>query len=292
MALYGVAIGATDAVVAEKPILDGVVVQRDVYYGDADSTHEYVRTQCKLDLYLPANVDNPFPMLVWFHGGGLKIGSRTDYFTGKLAKAFAQKGIGVAVPAYRFSPKVTFPAYVQDAALSVKWVVDHASKLGAAPAVFVGGHSAGGYLASLLAMDTRYLTAVGVETNRIAGFIPMSGQTMTHFTVASERGHPNPTLMADDAAPITYLTRVTPPILLLMGDRDWPARLEENQYFLAALKQVGRNSNAQLIMAKDRDHSSILNRACEDGDPAGTAMLNFIRTGQLPSPSTDGCASK
>ena len=284
-------IGTVGAEVVKESAPTGVVVKIDIPYFDEGSTNDYVREQCKLDLYLPRNVDKPFPLLVWFHGGGLQGGSKTNALTANLAMHLALKGVGVAVPEYRFSPKVTFPAYVEDAAKSVKWAVDHAAGLGAAPTVFVGGHSAGGYLTSLLAMDPRYFAAVGLGTNTIAGYIPMSGQTMTHFTVAIERGFGGNAITADDAAPIHYLASVTPPILLLIGDRDWPARLQENQYFLSALQQVGHNPNVRLLVAKDRNHGSILKQASVDGDPVGTAMLDFIRSGQLPkleeSPTPD-----
>ena len=282
------AVNVSRAEVVEEPVpAAGIVVQVDIPYFDEGSTNDYVREQCKLDLYLPQNVDKPFPLLVWFHGGGLQGGSKTNSLTAKLAMNFALKGVGVAVPEYRFSPKVTFPAYVEDAAKSVKWAVDHASELGAATNVFVGGHSAGGYLTSLLAMDSRYFAAVGVDTNNIAGYISMSGQTMTHFTVAAERGLGKNVITADDAAPIRHLASATPPILLLIGDKDWPARLQENQYFLAALQQVGHNPNVRLIVAEDRDHGSILKKATVDGDPVGTAMLDFIRSGKLPKSDTE-----
>ena len=275
-------LGTLRAEVVQESAPTGIVVQVDIPYVDEVSTNDYVREQCKLDLYLPRNVDKPFPILVWFHGGGLQGGSKTNALTAKLAMHLALKGVGVAIPEYRFSPKVTFPAYVEDAANSVRWVVDHASEFGAATNVFVGGHSAGGYLTSLLAMDPRYFAAVGVSTNNIAGYIPMSGQTMTHFAVAIERGLGVNAITADDAAPISHLASVTPPILLLVGDKDWPARLQENQYFVAALQQVGHNPNVCLIVAKDRNHGSILKESSVEGDPVGVAMLDFIRSGQLP----------
>jgi acetyl esterase/lipase len=165
--------------------------------------------------------------------------------------------VGVAVADYRLNPQVKFPAYIHDAALAVRWAVTNTKSLGAAPNVFVGGHSAGGYIACLLVMDSRYLENAEVGKDDIAGFIPMSGQTMTHFTVAEERGIPPTVITADKAAPIHYLKSETPPILLLVGDQDWPARLEENAYFEAALRKVGKNPNVTLRVIADRDHGSI-----------------------------------
>lgn len=220
-------------------------------------------------------------MLVWFHGGGLEGGARNEEAQKVFARRFAANGIGVAMAGYRLSPKVKFPVYIDDAARSVKWVLDHASELGADPArVFVGGHSAGAYLSAILAMDPRYLQAVGVDGQRIAGFIPMSGQMMTHFTIRKERGVADSMslIAADEAAPIFYLRKETPPILLVLGDHDWPARLEENQFFAAALREVAKNDKVSLVVVPDRNHGTINTKCLEPGDAAGQAMLEMMKS--------------
>jgi len=239
-------------------------------------------TQCRLDVYLPPRPEGPFPLLVWFHGGGLKGGSKTSPDTVRLAQSLAEQGVGVVVAGYRLNPEVRFPVYLQDAAQAVRWAVDHAVSLKAQPQVFVGGHSAGAYLAALLAMDSSFLTEAGVASDRIAGVIAMSGQMMTHFTVAEERGISNKVLTADDAAPIHHLRNDHPPLLLLIGDNDWPARLEENLYFCAALRKVGESGRVALSVVAGRDHAGILHRAAEPGDPAGEVMLRFLKGRGLP----------
>jgi len=82
-----------------------------------------------LDVYLPKGKKD-FATLVWFHGGGLKIGDKGSRKSGDsggtalLATSFAVIGIAVigiavVVPNYRLSPEATFPAYIQDAAAAV-----------------------------------------------------------------------------------------------------------------------------------------------------------------------------
>jgi pimeloyl-ACP methyl ester carboxylesterase len=107
----------------------------------------------------------------------------------------------------------------------------------------------------------------------------MSGQMTTHFTVRKERGVVDSRLLvaADEAAPIFYLRKDTPPILLILGDNDWPARLEENQYFAAALKKVCHNEQVSLVVVPDRDHGTIVAKCLEAGDPAGKAMLELMK---------------
>ena len=128
-------------------------------------------------------------MIVWFHGGGLTGGSKSSTGDVALARRFVEKGIAVAQVEYRFSPKVKYPTYLQDAAKAVSWIVAEAPTRGLNPkAIFVGGHSAGGYISAMLALDERLLKGAGVAPGAVAGFIPVSGQMMTHFTVRSERG--------------------------------------------------------------------------------------------------------
>lgn len=236
---------------------------------------DYENERCHLDLYLPAKREG-FATLVWFHGGGLTAGAKDGTSNPAVARSLAEGGIAVAVANYRLSPKVTYPAYIEDAAAAFAWVHAHiAEHGGTAERVFIGGHSAGAYLTSMVGLDSRYLTAVGLKTDDIAGLIPVSGQMMTHFTVRVERGLPKERIIADEAAPMYYVAKQTPPILIIMGDRDWPARLEENLYFVAAMKVAG-NNGVELRKFDQRDHGGIGGKMANLDDPARQALLDFI----------------
>lgn len=257
----------------------GIREQADVPYRTTTDGDPAISERCRVDLYLPAHPAKPFPILVWFHGGGIEAGARNGEDQKAFARRFAERGVGVAMAGYRLSPQVQFPKYVEDAAASVKWVLDNAAKLGADPKrVFVGGHSAGAYLASLLAMDPKYLREVGLSDSSVAGFIPMSGQMMTHFTVRRERGVANSQSLAsaDEAAPIFYLRKDTAPIFIVIGDNDWPARLEENQYFAAAMQKVAKSDRVSLLVVPGRDHGTIMSKCLTPGDPAGKAMVEMM----------------
>jgi acetyl esterase/lipase len=260
----------------------GVTEQKDISYLSAPSQDAYETEQCRLDVYLPKDATPDTPVLVWFHGGGLKGGARSSGGTVAAAKSLAENGVCVIVPSYRLSPKVTFPTYLEDAAKAVRWAVDHAGELKVRPKVFVGGHSAGGYLAALLAMDPRYLTAAGVRPDQIAGYVCMSAQMMTHFTVAEERGISSEVLTADDAAPIHFLRKDTAPMLILTGDDDWPARLEENAYFVAAMRRVADNRNLSFQVVAGRNHGGILQSLAQPAEPAAKMIREFLTSGVLP----------
>jgi len=96
--------------------------------------------------------EGPFHVLVWFHGGGWVIGSATQSLhTGKDLAAAGD--LVVVLPDYRLAPEHPFPAAFDDAVAVTRAVLAHASTWGGPGAkVAVGGDSAGGNLAALVAL--------------------------------------------------------------------------------------------------------------------------------------------
>jgi acetyl esterase/lipase len=269
------------ATLADGPGKSQVEVMLDVPYKTGEALTDYEQQRCRLDVYLPKGKKN-FPTLIWFHGGGLKNGDKSSLQSGDSAKSesmahsFAENGIAVVVPNYRLSPKATYPAYIQDAAAAVLWVKQQMPQHGAsAKGFFVGGHSAGGYLTLMLAMDPHYLKDIGVEASDIAGFIPVSGQTMTHYTVREERGIGKHTITVDEAAPVHFTRADTPPALVIYADNDMAARAEENMYFVELMKDAG-NKGIRGLQVKDRTHGSIASELVNPTDPGRVAMMEFI----------------
>lgn len=254
---------------------EGVTVVTDIAYRSGGLLTAYEKERCKLDVYLPATKKS-FATLVWFHGGGLTGGRKDNEETVKIARGLAAAGIALVVPNYRLSPKVTFPAYLKDAAAAVAWAKAHIAEHGGdVKRIFVGGHSAGGYIALMLGMDVRYLKRAGVEVGDIAGFIPVSGQTMTHYTVRAERGEAKLSITADEAAPVHFAGKDAPPFLVLYADRDMAARAEENLYFVALMKGAGHRGITGKMIA-DRTHGSVAHKMAERGDPGRVAVLEFM----------------
>ena len=62
---------------------------------------------------------------------------------------------------------------------------------------------------------------------------------------------------------------------MILGDNDWPARAEENQYFVAAMKVAG-NKRVTFRQFADRTHGTIGSKLVEPGDPAGEAVRAFL----------------
>lgn len=245
-------------------------IKRDVLYRESDGLTEHQRRLCRLDLYCPvtgaSENGKKFPTLIWFHGGGLTSGDK------HLPDALKNQGIIVVTVNYRLHPKVKSPAYIDDAAAATAWVFENIEKYGGdTDNIFVSGHSAGGYLALMLGMDKQYLAAYGVDCDRIAGLIPYSGHTITHFTVRAERGIEKEQPIVDEMAPLFHVRADSPPALLITGDRDKEllGRYEETAYFWRMM-QVKNHPSCRLIEIEDCNHGQMV-------EPAHKKMLNFIR---------------
>jgi acetyl esterase/lipase len=260
---------------AETPKDGNIVVLKNLAYKSGDALSPYEKERCKLDVYLPKS-GKGFATLVWFHGGGLKGGNK-DGAT-KMARSLADSGLAVVAVNYRLSPKAKYPAYIQDAAAAVAWTKEHIEEHGGDPnRIFVSGHSAGGYLTLMLGVDSHYLHDAGTDASQMAGYIPVSGQTMTHYTVREERGIGKYTITADEAAPVHYARKETPKFLVLYADHDMAARAEENAYFVAIMKGAG-NTHITGLQIADRTHGSIAGKISEPADPAREAILEFINS--------------
>ena len=253
-----------------------VVVHENLAYKAGSGLSDYERERCLLDLYLPSNASG-FPVIVWFHGGNITAGDKAEDLHAAIARAFASRGIAVAAVNYRLSPRVSFPAYVDDAAASVAWVLDRIDDYeGDADAVFVSGHSAGAYLASLVGLDRAYLEAYGHDPGELAGIAPISSQMVTHGTVRNERGLPDDRPIVDAAAPVHHVRADAPPFLAIAGSNDLPARPEENRYFVAAMKAVD-HADVTYLEVEGRNHGSIVTRIPDAGDPVADAIVEFVR---------------
>src|SRR5262245_12611998 len=111
----------------------------------------------RLDLYLPAGREG-FPVVVLVHGGAWMVGdNRCCGLYSSVGRYLASRGIGVAMPNYRLSPRVRHPHHVRDVAEAVAWTRANIAQYGGDPSrLFLMGHSAGGHLVSLLATDRTY----------------------------------------------------------------------------------------------------------------------------------------
>jgi acetyl esterase len=143
-----------------------------------------------LRLYRPmpssAAVAGALPVLVYYHGGGWLMGDLDTHDT--LCRELANAaGCAVVAVDYRMAPEHRFPAAVDDALAATRWVHQQAGALGLdASRLAVGGDSAGGNLAAVVALAARD-----------AGDLPIRFQLLIYPATDMRRGAPSHTTNGD-----------------------------------------------------------------------------------------------
>lgn len=119
-----------------------------------DITVEGADGQLPARLYTPTG-SGPFPVVVYFHGGGWVLADKQVYDGGARGLASAAQALVISVD-YRLAPEHKFPAAWMDALAAYRWVVANARRYNGDPRlVAVAGESAGGNLAIATAIAAR-----------------------------------------------------------------------------------------------------------------------------------------
>jgi len=196
---------------------------------------------------------------------------------GTLTALLNPHGVVVVGVNHRMSPHVKYPEYLRDCSAAIGWVKRNVGRYGGEPGrIFVSGHSAGGYLTMMLALGPGFLKDEGVSLSDLAGLIPIGGQMVTHSTVRAERGIPRSVMIVDEASPLQHVRKIDPAVLLICGDHDMPARREENLLMQAWLK-AAENTDVTFLCVPNRTHTQVYDQCAEPDDPAGRAIVDFIR---------------
>lgn len=208
---------------------DGDTEQRaaDIFFGEGPRQ--------ALDIYGPKGAPGPLPVIVFFYGGSWASGRRQDY--GFAARALAARGFVVVVPDYRLVPAYAFPSFVEDGASAVAWTAANIANHGGDPArISVMGHSAGGYIALMLALDPQWM-----------------GQDNPITAADQAFGH---VLDPASTQPITFAGPAKPRVLLLQGEDDDTVGPHNARNLKAALTAAG--SRAEAIFYPGLGHIGIL----------------------------------
>ena len=232
-----------------------VRTELDVPYGVAERQ--------KLDIYLPEeNFTEPLPVFMFLHGGYWVIGHKD--IVGFMAPPIIAAPAIFAAVGYRMAPESKYPDQVDDCRNALGWLHRNIARHGGDPErIFVGGHSAGGHLAALIALQTERFEDWRLPRNLVKGCFPVSGvfdlanippDRRDAFLASAEDVHP--------ASPVHNVAGNTTPFLLEIGENDFPNLRQDHVAMLDALRS--QSGEVTELERKGHNHFEI---SLDHGDP-------------------------
>lgn len=246
-----------------------VPTRSDVAYGSASPAQ-------RLDLYRPAGIAGPVPVVVFIHGGAFMFGDKREPFAGFVNGVHRLNAAGIALASinYRMSGEARFPAAARDARSAVRYLRAHAGEFGLDPArIAVWGKSAGANLALMAAMGqdmddpaiapgTSGAVSAVVSMYAPTDFLLMDRQLRAGPCGASAATHDAadspesryvgaPITVAQDlaraASPIHHIRAGLPPMLIEAGTMDCTVPPQQSQTFAEAMAKAGNRVTLHLL---------------------------------------------
>lgn len=238
-------------------------VRRDIPYGPLERQ--------MLDVYTSPATHERRDVVIFVHGGYWDSGDKADYPF--VADSLTEQGFTTVIPNYRLVPEVTFPGYVEDVALAVKWVFDNLQPR----RVFLMGHSSGAHIAALLSFDGRYLEAVGLSNTRLAGFIGVAGP-YDFLPLAPGDRRARAALGPQDnwaaSQPIHFADGSDPPAFLAIGLADETVNPANSRHLATRIRD--RGGGVVLKTYPGLDHATLLGTLARAGRVLESRVLGDV----------------
>lgn len=231
-------------VIAQRPspvqhiFPQGTVTYSNINYA-GDTSHFHL-----LDIYLPPSAKPNTPLVIWVHGGAWMVNDKYSdmSYMANTIKGFIDSGYALASIDYRYSTVAPFPAQIQDCNQAVEYLYQNAEKYKLAKKrIALIGFSAGGHLASLMAMSNNSNIPAFYHDGKKPHFtiktvLDFYGPQdfISMITALGDGPPPSPNPMAlllgalpmerpdlaKAASPLTYLDKADPPFFIVQGEKD------------------------------------------------------------------------
>jgi acetyl esterase/lipase len=263
---------------------DGTKLQANINYA-GDTLRKHL-----LDIYQPANLVSPKPLIVVIHGGGWLVNDKyADIgYMGNTMSGLIQAGYVVASIDYRFASQAKFPALIQDCNQALAYLVGHANEYRIdASRIVLMGFSAGGHLASLQGLSNNqqvpsFFANQSKQQFAIRGVVDYYGPSeLTALGSSEDPKAPEAILLGATpvsrpdlsriASPVSYVDRNDPPFLILHGEKDEIVTNRQSKLLSGWLTVQGVKN--ELIIVKDAPHFGKM----YDTEILRDKVLGFIR---------------
>jgi len=230
----------------------GVKVVRNVTY------REIAGKKLQLDVAMPEQPGVRRPAIMQIHGGAWIIGDKREQGWPLIGHLAANGWVCFNVN-YRLSPAATWPDHLVDLQYALKWIREHADEYGVDPSfVAVTGGSAGGHLTAMMGLtanDPEYQPGFEDADTSVQAAVPVYGvyDFTNRLNTMLARFRPQmlePIIMKaffdrepekfQRASPIDRVHADAPPFLIVHGDRDTLAPVEDARFFAQTLREVSR----------------------------------------------------
>jgi acetyl esterase/lipase len=253
--------------------------------------------EAKLDVYQPAGMSRPTPVVIVIHGGGWIAGTKEERVLEIMP--YLQMGFAAVNVEYRLAQVSLAPAAVEDCRCALHWVFANAKKYNFDPnRVVLQGGSAGGHLALTTGMltpaagfdhecytgeDNVWSQNPGTDKDpRVAAIVnwfgiadvldELHGPNAKGYAVTWLGDQPNADELAKRLSPIHYVDKNTPPIITIHGDKDALVPYEQSVKLHKALDAAGVPN--QLYTVPGANHGGF---SYEQNQAAWTAIREFLK---------------
>ncbi|KAJ7971180.1 isoprenylcysteine alpha-carbonyl methylesterase ICME [Quillaja saponaria] len=244
-------------------------VKRDIIYGD--------QPRNRLDLYIPADIDEPKPVLIFVTGGAWIIGYKA--WGALLGLQLAERDIIVACIDYRNFPQGTISDMVEDASQGISFVCNHIADYGGDPnRIYLMGQSAGAHISACALLEhaireARKGGSISWSVSQIKAYMGLSGgynisNLVDHFhrrglyrsiflsIMEGEQSLPrfSPEVKIMDPC-IKDAIPLLPQIILYHGTTDYSIPPDASKEFADALQKVG--ARTELVLYDGKTHTDL-----------------------------------